>query len=113
MHHTICNETAQTAHELPTRIIDVGSESTDPFICLGNDISAPYLAPSYCWGSSRNVITTKATLPEYMKATCFDSLPATLRDAVIATRALGFQYLWIDSLCIIQDDKDDWQREAA
>lgn len=40
-------------------------------------------------------------------------LPQTLQDAVHVTRMLGLQYLWIDSLCIIQDSADDWQREAS
>lgn len=40
-------------------------------------------------------------------------LPQTLLDAVHVTRQLGVQYLWIDSLCIIQDSADDWEREAS
>ncbi|KAL2159602.1 hypothetical protein VTH06DRAFT_2171 [Thermothelomyces fergusii] len=39
-------------------------------------------------------------------------LPPTFSDAVHLSRALGIPYLWVDSLCIIQDDKDDWNREA-
>ncbi|KAK4233569.1 hypothetical protein C8A03DRAFT_38710 [Achaetomium macrosporum] len=39
-------------------------------------------------------------------------LPRTFRDAVIVTRGLGFRYLWIDSLCIVQDDACDWHRES-
>ncbi|PNP74377.1 hypothetical protein FNYG_12426 [Fusarium nygamai] len=40
------------------------------------------------------------------------NLPATFRDAVIATNQLGYQYLWIDSLCIVQDDEKDWETEC-
>jgi hypothetical protein len=40
-------------------------------------------------------------------------LPPTFPDAVQLSRALGIAYLWIDSLCIIQDDADDWAREAG
>jgi hypothetical protein len=40
-------------------------------------------------------------------------LPNTFADAVQLTRGLGLKYLWIDSLCIIQDDPDDWARESA
>ncbi|RBR13522.1 uncharacterized protein FIESC28_08150 [Fusarium coffeatum] len=40
------------------------------------------------------------------------NLPATFRDAVIATNQLGYQYLWIDSLCIVQDDNRDWETEC-
>jgi hypothetical protein len=43
----------------------------------------------------------------------FFNLPATFQDAVRVATAIGFQYLWIDSLCIIQDVHEDWQRESA
>ncbi|KAI2624397.1 heterokaryon incompatibility protein-domain-containing protein [Hypoxylon sp. NC1633] len=36
-----------------------------------------------------------------------------LRDAVKTCRALSIPYLWIDALCIIQDDPLDWERESA
>jgi len=42
-----------------------------------------------------------------------ESLPALYRDAVVITRKLGVKYLWIDSLCIIQNIKEDWERESA
>lgn len=41
------------------------------------------------------------------------SLPKTFQDAITVTRKLGFQYLWIDSLCILQDDLEDWEIEAS
>ena len=40
-------------------------------------------------------------------------LPKTFRDAVSVTRALDVRYIWIDSLCIVQDDLEDWEQEAA
>ncbi|KAM3089373.1 hypothetical protein ACMFMG_000976 [Clarireedia jacksonii] len=43
----------------------------------------------------------------------FSSLPKTFQDAVIATRALGLRYLWIDSLCILQDSKQDWEEQCS
>lgn len=43
----------------------------------------------------------------------WDDLPRTFQDAVITTRAIGIQYLWIDSLCIIQDDLGDWRQESS
>ena len=42
----------------------------------------------------------------------FSELPRTFQDAVHITRRLGIQYLWIDSLCIIQGDAEDWDRES-
>ena len=43
----------------------------------------------------------------------FEDLPRTFQDAVVTTNRLGFEYLWIDALCIVQDCKDDWYQEAS
>jgi hypothetical protein len=72
-----------------------------------------YVALSHCWGSGRVVRTTRETFPEFTRAVDVATLNQTFQDAIMVTRRLGFRYLWIDSLCIIQDDKDDWEREAA
>jgi len=44
----------------------------------------------------------------------FDDSSKTFREAVSVTRRLGIPYLWIDSLCILQDedDRSDWESEA-
>lgn len=76
-----------------------------------------YTALSYCWGSAqksdRPYLTTTKTLEKHLSEIPLDILPKTLRDAVLLTRAVGIRYLWIDSLCIIQDSNDDWEKEAA
>jgi Heterokaryon incompatibility protein (HET) len=41
-----------------------------------------------------------------------EELPRTYRDAISLTRVLGYRYLWIDAICIIQDDEDDWEKES-
>jgi hypothetical protein len=43
----------------------------------------------------------------------FESLPQTFQDAVTTCRRLQIEYIWIDSLCIIQDDPDDWLHESS
>jgi len=83
---------------------------------LGTGRKDKYVALSHCWGSGRVgrvVRTTKKTFPDFTKAVDVARLNRTYQDAIMVTRRLGFRYLWIDSLCIIQDDKDDWEREAA
>jgi len=57
--------------------------------------------------------TTSETLPERQLAINESSLPRTFSDAVKITKALGIQYLWIDSLCIIQDSEEDWLKESS
>ncbi|KAH6644890.1 hypothetical protein C7974DRAFT_468405 [Boeremia exigua] len=98
---------------LPTRIINVGDTLNPPFLHQSNGECAPYVALSYCWGSSGNFRTTKESLLNNSKEIPLQALPATLRDAVIVTRELGVRYLWIDAICIVQDDAEDWNREAA
>ena len=71
------------------------------------------MALSHCWGKSRHTKTTTDTLELYRSAIPFASLSQTFKDAVLVTRKLGVRYLWIDSLCIVQDSKSDWEAEAA
>jgi hypothetical protein len=72
-----------------------------------------YAALSHCWGSSTTLTTTQATLDDRVDAVSYDELPKTFQDAVQVCRALGLKFLWIDSLCIIQDDPEDWANEAS
>jgi hypothetical protein len=48
-----------------------------------------------------------------MREIRLSSLPKTFQDAVLITRKLDVRYLWIDSLCIVQDSTADWQKESA
>lgn len=56
--------------------------------------------------------TFKDNIDDRIQGIEVHKLPKTFQDAVRVTRELGKRYLWIDSLCIIQDDPDDWKREA-
>ncbi|KAI1847761.1 hypothetical protein JX266_006256 [Neoarthrinium moseri] len=79
-----------------------------------HSMRSKFVALSYCWGcESGHLIATKRTLPELRAGTAISQLPATLRDAVMVTVNLGSNLIWIDSLCIIQDDENDWNEEAG
>ena len=68
---------------------------------------------SHRWGTDEQIVLTKASLPEMSKRIDVANLSQTYQDAIAITRSLGLRYLWIDSLCIIQDSMLDWQTEAA
>ncbi|KAK3995955.1 heterokaryon incompatibility protein-domain-containing protein [Cladorrhinum sp. PSN332] len=68
---------------------------------------------SPCWGKRATITTTRSSYVEYRRGIRLDLLPKTLRDAVFVCRGLKIHYLWIDALCIVQDDPDDWRRESA
>ncbi|KAJ5583884.1 HET-domain-containing protein [Penicillium hetheringtonii] len=73
---------------------------------------ARYACLSYCWGGSQPLQLQQSNLAEMKTRILWGSLPKTYQDAVYATRALGIDFLWIDSLCIIQDMSADWHRGA-
>lgn len=97
---------------LPTRILDVGEDGEDVKLLESNGTIAPYACLSHCWGKKQIIATTTATLEERKRGIQLTQLSPTFQDAVTTTRRLKLQYLWIDSLCIVQDDKGDWERES-
>ncbi|KAH7234651.1 heterokaryon incompatibility protein-domain-containing protein, partial [Fusarium redolens] len=72
-----------------------------------------YVALSHCWGRNPVVRTLRANIRDHKENIPWPSLSKTFQDAIIFTWRLGFHYLWIDSLCIIQDDPDDWAEQAS
>ncbi|PQE06307.1 HET domain pin-c2 protein [Rutstroemia sp. NJR-2017a BVV2] len=59
------------------------------------------------------ITTTTANLGSRLVGIDESTLPTTFRDLIILARNLGVPYIWIDSLCIIQDSPEDWEREAS
>ncbi|KAM7211285.1 chromosome transmission fidelity [Rhypophila decipiens] len=74
---------------------------------------ARYICLSYCWGGAQFIRTSNETLQSHATGIQFDELPEAFQDTVAVARALGVHYVWIDSLCIIQDDSTDWVRELS
>jgi hypothetical protein len=73
-----------------------------------------YVALSYCWGACKLPFrTTSLNLERHRQGFRFARLPTTLQDAIMIARFLGYTKIWIDCVCIIQGDGDDWAREAA
>ena len=109
--HEICQ--SPTCNTLPTRVIYVGTENTNLYLYEGKGEQQEYFALSHCWGEHRSITTTVATLRERKRGIVFEDLPRTFQHAVTVTRRLGVKYLWIDSLCILQDSAQDWDIESV
>jgi hypothetical protein len=75
--------------------------------------TAVYAALSYCWGGDQKLKLTKANYNQLYQNISFDSLPRTLQDAIIVAWNFEIQYLWVDALCITQDDEVDMGRELS
>jgi hypothetical protein len=113
--HTTCGH--DTLY-LPNRVIDVGN-SQNPVLCLtdSSEVDSPdhrYLALSHCWGLTMpaSAKTTCANIKRHEETIGYNALPLTFRDFIDIARRLQVRWIWIDSLCIIQDSKEDWEKEA-
>jgi hypothetical protein len=67
---------------------------------------------SHCWGQKTFLVTNKANLKNHRTSIPIDGLSQTFKDAIWITRQLKIKYLRIDSLCIVQDDFENWAFEA-
>lgn len=99
---------------LPTRILDISGSTIR--LHHSQDETARYACLSHCWGTgggSKLLKATRDTLQDLQVEIPWTRLPRTFQDAINFARELGLSYIWIDSLCIVQDNNDDWQREAS
>ena len=110
--HPFCK--AQKAQPLPKRLINVRSSHRNMLTELDGEFGH-YLALSHCWGSVDDTFsTTRDNIAERTsKGIEFSQLPNNFQHAIVFTRYLGYDYVWIDSLCIMQHDQDDWACEAS
>lgn len=97
---------------LPTRVLDVQDLQAIKLHESGGRCDR-YIALSHCWGSSRAFLTEHSTLNARKEGFSLEEVPKTFRDAILVTHTLGIRYLWLDSLCIIQDDISDWKVESS
>jgi hypothetical protein len=97
-------------------LLYVGSKDTVALRLISNSSINPencYATLSYRWGKEKKFVLTSANFTKYQEDIPISTLSATLQDAVKVARALGLQYLWVDSMCSMQDDPKDWARESA
>ncbi|KAK4033909.1 heterokaryon incompatibility protein-domain-containing protein [Parachaetomium inaequale] len=114
--HTECHRQPGKENIWPKRVIFVGDPNRLTLVekqLQGED----YLVLSHCWGrptleEKERYCTTRKNYLDRLQGFSYDELPKTFQDAVQVTRALQKQYLWIDTLCIIQGPDGDWDSEA-
>jgi hypothetical protein len=117
-HHEGCNKLIDF-HDFPTRLIHITGEDNQALkvrLRVANDLTSgtQYLTLSHVWGDIKNRFTLNTSNFEELvnEGICWQRLPKTFQDAILITYRLGFEYLWIDCLCIIQDSREDWNNEA-
>ncbi|KAK8257824.1 heterokaryon incompatibility protein-domain-containing protein [Phyllosticta capitalensis] len=121
--HEDCKEKIRKPLFVPTRLLDVGScDDSRVRLVQGSQIVSgdsdnrqpTYATLSYCWGDSLPLRTTENTKAAHEQmGILVHHMPQTFRDAIHVVRKLGIRYLWIDALCIIQENKVDWEIESV
>lgn len=101
----------------PTRLIQMNQhgESIKMRLRASESLVAEqeYCTLSHCWGKHQFTMLERHNLLALHQDIPMRNLSKTFRHAVLAACKVGFEYIWIDALCIVQDDEEDWQREAA
>lgn len=118
--HRSCQQTP--ARALPRRLLKIISRGAGRAVQmmhlvetsgLSDPDTVQYACLSYCWGGASAFKLTQSTRLALQTGIRTDQLPKTIQHAVYTTSQLGLQWLWVDSLCIVQDSQEDWEREAA
>ena len=110
--HLVC-QLENTERVLPPRLIRVDEYRLVLIDSVALPKDSTYVALSYCWGNGMSLCTTKKTMASIRKGIPLESLPPVLLDAAEVTKKLGEKYIWIDRLCIQQDNAIDWQENAS
>jgi hypothetical protein len=115
--HTTCGRLNDDAKVLPTRLLEISANGKRQKVRLVESVYIPpesrYLSLSHCWGKKRIFSLVQDNIMKLMEDIPISELPRTFQDAFEVTTQLGYSYLWIDSLCIVQDEPSDWAREAG
>jgi hypothetical protein len=103
-----------TDEMMPSRVIDVGPSdvSHEPLLTVTGGEMGKWVALSHCWGNQSQFVTNSNNLLTRKRMIPLEDMPKTFSDAVFVTCQLGYRYLWIDSLCILQGDHGDWIAES-
>nr|UWK20211.1 HET-domain containing protein [Trichoderma oligosporum] len=87
---------------LRARLVETEPHTESRYACL-----------SHCWGKYQILRTVADNVKGLKTEIPWNALSKTFQDAIEFSHLLGIEYIWIDSLCIIQDSRKDWEDEAA
>ncbi|EXJ68704.1 uncharacterized protein A1O5_08498 [Cladophialophora psammophila CBS 110553] len=107
--HSTCGKCDDPA--LPGRVLYINEGRVRLYETTGE--RSRYAALSHCWGDQVKLQTTSENYKEFISEIPWDQIPKTFQDAITFARGLDLGYIWIDSVCIIQDSENDWQTQSA
>jgi len=109
--HTKCRKEVAISKCVPKRLLEIEGK----IVKLRVDVASKhdYVALSYCWGQAPHLKTESQNIEVHKNGIPITALPRTLQDAIKITRLLKFRYIWIDSMCIVQDSVKDWAEQSS
>ncbi|KAF1955087.1 HET-domain-containing protein, partial [Byssothecium circinans] len=117
--HTKCNSTISSDPWYPSRLLRLDQHPEGTTLCVRlvetkeAEISGPYLSLSHRWGTADFIKLLSDNLASMKIDVPFSTLSPTFQDAVWIALEFDCHYLWVDSLCIIQDSDEDWLKESS
>ncbi|ETS80814.1 hypothetical protein PFICI_08343 [Pestalotiopsis fici W106-1] len=114
--HSFCQRELEIQAELPTRVIQINDDRTIQLVET-NGQPGRYVALSYCWGPDPS--NHSPTITANFRARCqpggllLNELPSAIKDAISVTEEIGIRFIWVDALCIVQDDLQDKEKELG
>lgn len=118
--HKLCSSKTNKSHT-PARFLNVKYSSYDHLdsvrlVDTNPEKAYRYIVLSHRWDEqTEKVCTTTSTIEQYKTRIRLYILPDQFQEAIRITRTIGIEYIWIDSLCIIQKEPDlaDWNIEST
>lgn len=112
-HACVKPNTEKNSYAGPSRLVFLAADNPECVKIVDVKTKMDYIALSYCWGRDGTMKLTRSNLGMWKELLPVQELPKTLRDSMAFARLLGMEYIWIDRLCIIQDDLESMAREIA
>ncbi|OAG09850.1 HET-domain-containing protein [Paraphaeosphaeria sporulosa] len=120
--HKACRDNSallgQDIRTMPTKLLELSHGDEHPSVRLIDtsrtgvgDIQ--YATLSHCWGGNLTAKLLKSLVDDYRLNIPWESLPLNFQHAIAVALKLSIRHIWIDALCIVQDDNEDWNHEAA
>ncbi|UKZ87466.1 uncharacterized protein TrAFT101_003262 [Trichoderma asperellum] len=110
--HKMCHQ-PQSSMILPDRVLDVRPGKNPRLILNQSAETGVYAALSHSWGGQVALQLRQKNLEDLRRDISLQGFPMTFRHAIEVCRALAIPFLWIDSLCIIQDSATDWAVQGS
>ncbi|KAJ8133601.1 hypothetical protein O1611_g9 [Lasiodiplodia mahajangana] len=113
--HPRCHSTSTNWY--PTRLLQVtalnGAIELRIVERVETTLVGSYITLSHCWGGQQPLQLTTKNQTEFKKSISLKRVPNLYKDSIEVALALEIRYIWVDSLCIMQDSREDWRQESA